>query len=176
MKTITMITMIIIYFNYNLNAQVTIGCTEEPEIGALLQLKDQTGAGAGANASKGLGLPLVSLIANSSLEPCVTDEASKRIEHTGLVVYNVGEEVLTSIEDRLCKGLHVWNGNKWTPFLPYPKISDEFAIVECQPGPEYTLSCTDTQVSGMYRKAQALDNSHNIRVKIPVGGIKLVHI
>lgn len=112
----SLIALIILAANNNdLQGQVTIGNSEPPCIGALLDLKD--------NQKKGLGLPRVNLISNSSLQPCldnsIADDPTQRKMHIGLVVYNVGTEVETTKEDRLCHGLHVWDGEKWQPVVPY---------------------------------------------------------
>lgn len=95
-----------------ISAQVTIGASEAPLGGALLQLKNKPDR-QGANADKGLLLPRVSLksktgdlAATMGLEEGLygTDASS----HAGLVVYAVDKFELTN-----CPGVYVWDGQEW---------------------------------------------------------------
>lgn len=99
--------------------QVTIGSDDPPALGALLQLKDGD-YGNGSNAKKGLGMPRVNLhslgIFKIGTADEITDQESKQ-RHIGLVVYNMRKR---ETADRLCPGLHVWQGDKWEPLIPYP--------------------------------------------------------
>jgi hypothetical protein len=73
------------------SAQVTIGSTETPEEGALLQLKEKTGiAGDADNATKGLAFPRVALSHKNDLRPMFASGATgvQKLSHTGLVVFN----------------------------------------------------------------------------------------
>lgn len=89
-------------------AQVTIGSSEPPLPGAILQLKTFDNiTNADANADKGLGMPRVALTSLVLLEPCaVTTEENKKI-YKGLFVYNTNET------PDLDKGLYVWDGDRW---------------------------------------------------------------
>lgn len=115
-RTLTL-SLILVAASCDTTAQVTLGSTEPPSPGALLDLKEE------GITTRGLGLPRVSLLTNSSLEPCLTSTESNDIDqrkaHIGLVVYNVGAEIETTKEDRLCKGMHVWDGDKWQPLTAY---------------------------------------------------------
>lgn len=93
----------------SLHAQVTIGSDEAPVHGALLQLKNITNVTDGkANSTKGLLYPRVSLKSPISVYPLEPlDDDTNRKELIGAMVYNVTENEL------LCKGLHVWQGEKW---------------------------------------------------------------
>lgn len=100
-----------------LNAQVTIGSTEVPVAGALLDLKS-----AGVT-SKGLGMPRV--ILNSltitdeadptNLAPTVAGSEAEtwdKDEHIGLLVYHAGEyDECDPYSIR--QGMYVWTGNEW---------------------------------------------------------------
>lgn len=170
-KAILLLFLVSLSLCCRLDAQVTIGLKEEPAKGALLQLKNLPQDENGVNANKGLGMPLVPLVSNSSLQPCIEDntmaqDENVKLAHIGLTVYNTGDEITTSVEDQLCKGMHVWNGSKWKPFIPYPQAANEFAIIQCQPGPDFTLSCTDTKVYGTYNKGATLGDPNYISVKM----------
>lgn len=94
----------------HLSAQVTIGNNEDPQSGALLQLKENENIN--DNSSRGLGMPRVALEAIEKLDPCVPsdDLQSGDLElHIGLIVYNTTDNPAIN----LCPGLHVWNGEKW---------------------------------------------------------------
>lgn len=106
-----------------------------PAQGALLDLKENTtNLDDGVTASKGLGLPRVELQANSgdlgkSLSASTTtDETLDKDEHIGLLVYNTAKDE-SSEATRLCPGLHVWDGNKWQPIVPYPVIKPTKTVV-----------------------------------------------
>lgn len=107
----------------NASAQVTIGLGEEPVSGALLQMKDIKNAPAGdINSYKGIGLPRVDLTDLENLYPMFlsdpndptsgptseygTNKASIDAKHTGLVVYNVGNEHIST-------DMYYWDGTKW---------------------------------------------------------------
>lgn len=109
----------------NLLSQVTIGSNENPNAGALLDLKMNNGKN--VNSSKGLGLPRVEL-KNIRTEKdlgktmgAAQDNTLEHLDHIGLVVYNTGMNI-ESEETRFCPGIHVWDGEKWQPFVPYPEI------------------------------------------------------
>lgn len=109
---------ILIYGTFSFS-QVTIGNSERPEKGALLQLKNIDGVtDGGANANKGLGLPRVALIDRNNLTPL--DDSSNANLYIGAVVYNT-TLVENSKDLRLCPGLHVWDGTKWNPLVEYPQ-------------------------------------------------------
>lgn len=95
------------------NAQVTMGSNIPPAQGALLDLKED------GPTKKGLGMPRVWLEELNDLKPCVNNQTVQdKAIHTGLLVYNVNEE--------LCAGLHVWDGDFWTPLIPCPDPTLEF--------------------------------------------------
>ncbi|MDR1914321.1 MAG: hypothetical protein LBQ68_07575 [Clostridiales bacterium] len=114
MKTIRKITGMFFCLSIlsHLSAQVTIGITEAPAEGALLQLRDIVKAATtpgGANAKKGLLMPRVELVDNMTLAPMLHPGASdaEKKEHAGLIVYNLTEN------DKLKEGIMVWNGEMW---------------------------------------------------------------
>ncbi|MDR0428110.1 MAG: hypothetical protein LBH12_05855 [Dysgonamonadaceae bacterium] len=86
-------------------AQVTIGVREEPNEGALLDLKEGLNVG-NTTSTKGLGLPRVSLTRSDKLYPMLPLEydAAENDRHIGLVVYNANYGP---------QGAYVWNGTKW---------------------------------------------------------------
>lgn len=94
----------------NLLAQVTIGVDEEPNPGALLDLKENTNLG--QNSTRGLLLPRVSLHNINSINPILNaDTASSSIQslHSGLMVFNMTDDYAA----KLCRGVYVWSANIW---------------------------------------------------------------
>lgn len=81
------------------SAQVTIGANQEPKDGALLEINTSVTKG-------GILFPNVALTSLTTLSPIIGTAA----ELKGLVVYNT----TTSSADHLIKGLHVWDGARWS--------------------------------------------------------------
>ncbi|MDR2498800.1 MAG: hypothetical protein LBD28_05105 [Tannerellaceae bacterium] len=107
-------------------SQVTVGSSEPPQEGALLQIKEVDGVQTkGRNAFGGLSLPRVFLSSTNNLYPMFLstpdvstsgptsaynlNKATLDAQHTGLVVYNVNNATPFS------EGLYVWTGQAWTP-------------------------------------------------------------
>ena len=122
MKRILLLLIIATIFLCPSHSQVTIGSDEKPNTGALLDLKEN-GAG---SSERGLGLPRVKLSKIDQLFPMFgevgdvtndydTKKATMDLEHLALVVYNVH----TDLEEGLCPGLYVWQGDVWVR-LPEP--------------------------------------------------------
>lgn len=114
--------ILFIFIASALQAQVTVGMSEAPASGALLQLKtlaDNVSSG-GANASKGLGLPRMVLTKQFDLTDVLpTVSANDREDHAGLVVYQLGYQ---NNEDGIfCPGVYVWNGAQWNPLFDLNK-------------------------------------------------------
>jgi len=84
----------------SVNAQVTIGTTDDPHKGAILDLK---------STEKGLLLPKVSLddVALFQLATSPADIESGE----GMAVYNINENITGGNG----KGVYVWDGQKWAP-------------------------------------------------------------
>jgi len=113
------------------SSQVTIGLGEEPEEGALLQLKSKNVPGREANSTKGLLLPRVELDASGSADGHdiaaqlvqslqITLPSGRTIDaeqHTGLMIYNISEQPVTKgapfADDKICPGVYVWDGTQW---------------------------------------------------------------
>lgn len=94
----------------NTRAQVTIGSSSQPALGALLDLKEENSFSGGATSTRGLGLPRVELQGLTKLQMGSTApelSGTDLNKHIGLVVFN------TSETDPFCKGLYVWNGATW---------------------------------------------------------------
>lgn len=96
-----------------LTAQVTIGSTEAPVEGALLDLKNQPNG----TSNKGLGLPRVVLTDINKLYPMlpIGYSSEENEKHIGLVVYNQ-----SYCDGKFNKGVYVWSGDKWQPILDKP--------------------------------------------------------
>lgn len=154
---------------FSASAQVTIGTTESPESGAILQLKNlpkeqQSGL---QNANRGLGMPRVYLSDKNELYPMFLSDPEDPLsapsteyttnkdlldkKHTGLIVYNINED----LEKELCLGLNVWDGETWRCLNPKEKA-------------KMSIVCSDIVVEGKYKKGEALTTSHQIKVKVNV--------
>jgi hypothetical protein len=81
------------------SAQVTIGANQEPEPGAILDIRTSNGNG-------GVLFPNVALTSLTALTPITGTAANLK----GLVVYNTTE----NSANHLIKGLHVWDGARWS--------------------------------------------------------------
>ena len=124
--------IVFLFFVSALNAQITIGSANNPKPGSLLDLKMDDNLG--VNSTKGLLLPRVEL-KNIRTQTdlgrtmgATTDNTLDPIEHAGLVVYNTGK-LETSEEERFCPGIHVWDGEKWFPLVPYSDIKTRKTLV-----------------------------------------------
>ncbi|MFT4222890.1 hypothetical protein [Dysgonomonas sp.] len=99
-----------------LQAQVTIGSGNEPNPGAILDLKEEQKADNTANSKRGLGLPRVelnSLTINQGGDLKTTinvthGDAWDKEELVGLIIYNLADD-----NDNICPGLYVWDGERW---------------------------------------------------------------
>jgi len=123
--------------------QVTIGATEPPVGGAMLDLKENDSNG-GVTAYKGLALPRVKLSDLNKLYPMFltdpndpasaanadydTDPEKLAMDrmHTGLTVYNVN----------IClgRGVWVWAGNEWQPLGAVQGLPDQLDITQIPDG------------------------------------------
>ncbi|MDM1367232.1 hypothetical protein [Myroides marinus] len=95
------------------SAQVTIGTSEPPVAGALLQVKNiENVKGSAPNSTKGVMMPRVSLVSVNDLIPILPQGYDKNYEnpiHAGLVVYNTNDNLPKSNGE----GLYVWDGETW---------------------------------------------------------------
>lgn len=113
-----------------LQAQVTIGSSEAPVSGALLDLKEYNDAislAGGRTATKGLGLPRVSLSTLDKLYPMFlktdgteneeydtpSEQATQNDNHIGLVVYNVNQCIKNKEGIAIGAGIFIWDGTSW---------------------------------------------------------------
>lgn len=125
LKTI-MIYSILLAISTSIFAQVTIGSNNSPNLGALLDLKEENNPTGGATASKGLGMPRVKLLSltitnpltgvASTIDGAPTNELWNEDEHIGLMVYHIDDCTLNG------KGLYAWTGDTWT------KLSNNFEL------------------------------------------------
>jgi hypothetical protein len=99
------------------NAQVTIGADIEPVKAALLDLKNySTKPDSTTSETGGLILPRVKLVDRTTLQPFIAttdpewngaNQAKTRLDHIGLVVYNVANDV------NFQAGFYLWTGADW---------------------------------------------------------------
>ena len=105
--------------------QLTIGSTDSPVSGAILELKE-TGT-----TTKGLGLPRVQLTSlaipsgETSLATTIDGATGTwdAVKHVGLVVYNMNKCVLGSTA-----GIHVWDGSAWIPLIPLERSPEVYEV------------------------------------------------
>lgn len=93
-------------------AQVTMGLSEPPITGAILQLKNIPGVtGGGANANRGLLLPRVKLEKVDDLSCIRTSANEDPLQYIGLLIYNADR-----VENEwgvLPAGIYSWTGATW---------------------------------------------------------------
>lgn len=134
-----------------IKAQITIGTLTSPAKGSLLELKTQevTFPVSSIDISNvtstkgGLGLPCVSLVDRTTLEPFISigdvDWANASInkikdKHIGLMVYNTYTSSDTEVDRNKIfrQGIYTWNGEEWdlafksspqTSFFPCPPFN-----------------------------------------------------
>lgn len=98
------------FLHLSMKAQVTIGSTQKPVSGALLDLKQENDG----SSSKGLLLPRVALTDSKNLFPMLTgnesDYSIQKTNHTGLIVFNTNQCFSNTGRDQ---GIYVWDGNEW---------------------------------------------------------------
>lgn len=118
--------LFIVSFTYNSYAQVTIGSNEEPSAGALLDLR---------STEKGLLLPRTSIKSYNSLQMGNSESnySTQKIEHTGLMVYNVNENFDECDPNSIPPGLYVWNGDRWIGLNISKEYSDSTSLLPSDP-------------------------------------------
>jgi hypothetical protein len=111
LKTKLSASMLLLLFALPLQAQVTIGSGEEPNKGALLDLKERNVTDDAANAEKGLLLSRVELENKNKLYPMLAPgyDSAEDQKHAGLIVYN------TTDDADFDQGLYLWDGTQWLP-------------------------------------------------------------
>lgn len=152
-RTIILLVLFIIAQITKPFAQVTIGSSEVPVSGALLDLKEEPSG----ISNRGLALPRVKLksltITNGSNLATTIDQAPMipswdKDDHVGLVVYNI-EKIETQAK-RICPGIHIWDGEIWQPVIPYPVVDETEVVVSysCHrkgEGTQYTIKIPSYQ-------------------------------
>lgn len=139
----------------NSNAQVMIGSNEDPESGALLQLKNKTVVvDGGTNADKGFILPRVELTALDVLTVMDAPTDADKLNHRGTLVYNMTVDDDASLEE----GIYKWDGEKWSSIQSTSVTNAVFTI----------SNCGDIIFSGAYYNDQALNNGNFIKLTLDV--------
>lgn len=154
-----------------LTSQVTIGLGEVAVDGILLQLKEKENVtDSTKNAYRGLGLPRVALSDKYKLYPMfltnpedtasgsnpvyLANKTSLDMSHTGLIVYNLVEDV----NKNLCKGINHWNGKEWNCFET-KKGQSVFTIEDCS---------NDIKAYGEYSNGTTLTSGNFLTIKVNV--------
>ncbi|MDR1562803.1 MAG: hypothetical protein LBS54_06960, partial [Dysgonamonadaceae bacterium] len=113
MKTyIRIIIMCLLALPFAARAQVSIGTLSPIEPAALLQLGDYVAKNQGDTTSVSGGLLLPRIVLTDLNKVTVIPESSssdKKIDLTGLLVYNIGTG------NGISEGLYEWDGYKWLP-------------------------------------------------------------
>ncbi|MFV0418158.1 MAG: hypothetical protein ACK5KT_05460 [Dysgonomonas sp.] len=142
---ILIIITLLLFFQLNLISQVTMGLSEPPTKGSILDLREHAPDANNATASKGLLLPRVILDSISNLRPAVANASpAEKLVHTGLTVFHVGTP-------NICKGVYTWNGEKWETITDLCKI---------------TLDCSSVAINGQYTVGTPLGASNTITLTI----------
>lgn len=126
---LSMVATVGIFFVIPLYGQVTIGSLETPNKGALLDLKEDN------VTTKGLLLPRVALdnlgqLKMSGYEIQDSDDGGGQYaKHIGLMVFNIRVNDLENpekkepadftLKQKVCWGVHIWDGEMWVPLIPY---------------------------------------------------------
>ncbi|WP_165041503.1 FISUMP domain-containing protein [Dysgonomonas sp. ZJ709] len=108
--------LLLIFISIIANAQVTIGSTEAPIAGALLQIKEfettDSRSDGKSNSTKGIIMPRVELTTLTDLKADIPSvAANEELEYTGLMVFNVKENPCPT--EGLYEGLYIWDGKLW---------------------------------------------------------------
>jgi len=136
-KYLIILTVILLATQNRLTGQVTIGSSDSPATGALLQLKQNEANN--INSTKGLNTPRVSVttttpaigqLAQSIGSTGTWDEAN----HEGMVVYNTNECVNNTGMDN---GLYMWNGTEWISLQKSPSPPDVQKFTDPRDGEIY---------------------------------------
>ena len=145
-----------------LKAQVTVGANEGPVPGAILQVKTTGDAvsNGNVNATQGIGFPRVALVTKDLLQPMysaadaphLTDAV--KMEHKGLVVYNVTDD--DNVD--LSPGLYQWDGTQWTGFAQKTPA----AVIN------FPTDCSTITVDGDYFTGTPLNSSNYITIPVTV--------
>lgn len=103
-----------------IHAQVTIGASQAPVEGALLQVKENNNNS--ANSTKGIGLPRVKLEDAKNLYPMFQSDGSggyvgavkadEDANHVGLIVY--ATSFFCNADEPYYPGMYVWTGGEWS--------------------------------------------------------------
>jgi len=117
-----------------LKAQVTIGSDKQPESGSLLELKEFDATADNVTSDRGMLYPRVKLLNKSELYPMYksgdtyynNNKNDLKRKHTGLTVFNVGEENNFTI------GMHIWNGTEWRKVENNPVIQPQISSLICK--------------------------------------------
>lgn len=145
-----------------IQAQVTVGSGEAPAKHALLQLRDKERSDSdphdGITATNGgLLLPRVQLVQRTELQPFVSNlsdpnYAKLKLEHTGLIVYNIQDVPL----EKLSRGLNIWNGKEWK------------ALAEALGKASFKFCTEDIEIKGSYIEGKELTSANFLKIKVDV--------
>jgi len=143
-----------------IKAQVTIGSTEAPVKGSILQTKTIPDAApvdsaGGISAYQGVVLPRVNLVDRKKLIPMYDYQTNiptytEEQIHRGLIVYNMRTDTLAD----LAPGIYCWDGFEWYSF----QKGEQNAIFE--------IDCNAIDVRGEYGSGKSLDGTNFLRLNI----------
>ena len=144
-------------------AQVTIGNNADPEDAALLEVSSEksTMPGGITSTKGGMLLPRVELVKKNELLPFVDSsvigtgsyENITKLQHTGLIVYNIA----TVESEDLAPGLNIWTGSEWT------------LLGQSSGMAKYTISdCSTLDAKGAYKKGIPLNTTNYLTLNVSV--------
>lgn len=123
--------------------QVTIGSKNEPNVGALMDLKERQPTANDPDqttSNRGLGLPRVPLTSLNELKPMYsyvgvanTPSVTDKDAHMGLMVYNTNESLCLAVP--ILKGLYIWDGSNWQMLTS--GVSSDVQIFKDQEGNDF---------------------------------------
>lgn len=135
----------LLFIQLDMISQVTVGSSQPPTKGSLLDLREHMPDGNNVTASRGLILPRVLLNTISDLSPTVIGaNPTDKLVHTGLMVFHVGSP-------DICKGIYTWNGEKWDPMTNLCTV---------------TTDCGSVAINGLYTVGIPLGASNTITLTI----------
>lgn len=151
-KTVLYFLLTLFATNYTIKSQITIGSSEKPLEGSLLQLQEFANSSVdGKNSNKGLLLPRVALTPSADLASTLGAPSGtyNHSDHAGLTVYNLSDN------SQFCKGVYLWTGENWER-IPKKEVMPDITVHDTDGNP-YTAKwfslggkCDPTQETGAY--------------------------
>lgn len=163
---IVIISILIISFLQDIQAQVSIGSIEAPRKGSLLDIKEDSSTGKNANSTKGVGLPRVRL---SSLTILTIDDDSKANDYVGTTVYNITND------ENIKEGTYCWIGHTWKQVIVAENDGGTNKVLMSNGDGTYSWNDIDIPNIGFYRPTQIMVFDENKKTDYTYPYSKIVH-